>query len=151
MPLNHNNLPIDNTLIRSNVGADDPHELLIQFRVVHRVSREQFDLVQPFVGLESLPVELGLHVVQSFVCGFVEVGHLLFTGQHGSDRKEDFDIVVKRNLGVFELLASLEQTVGQIKVVSGVGVESIEHSVKFDANLEVLQNDADDPFDLFSC
>jgi hypothetical protein len=105
--------------------VDDLHEALIEFGVVHSVSGEQFNFFSAFMGLQSLPVKFGLHVVHLTLVLF-EVTHLLLAGQHRPDGEEDLHLIVQTNVRVLEFAAGLRQTVGQVEEISGVGVEGVE-------------------------
>ena len=96
--------------------------------------------------LQPLPVVFGLDVEGP---GFVlEKLDFLLACEHGADGVEELNLVIERNFGVLKLFADLEQAAGNVIVLVAVGVEGSEHALQLDAELEILQNDADDPLHL---
>lgn len=101
------------------------------------------------MSLKSFTIVFGLYIV-NLVLILSEKSYLLLACKHRSDGKEDLDLVIKRNKRIFKLLTRLQQAIGQIIVVTGILMKGIEYGINFDAHLQVLKDDPNNPLDLFS-
>ena len=98
--------------------------------------------------LKPLSIIFGLDII-SYMLIFFEKVDLLLTCKHRSYRKENLDLIIKRNACIFKFFTSFQKTIGQIIVITGIFVKSVQDIIDLEAHLEILEDDPDDPFDLF--
>ena len=79
-----------------------------------------------------------------------KVSYLFLACQHGPDRKEDLYLIIKGDQWVFELLAGLQKTIGQVIVITCIFMECIENCINFNAHLQIFKNNPNYPLYFFS-
>ncbi len=98
------------------------------------------------MDLESLAVVLGLKVESaSFV---FEVLYFLFAGQHRPDGVEQLHLVIEGHLRVLKLFGRLQQTASEVEILVSIGVESCEHSFYLNPQLQIFEDNPDNPLHL---
>ena len=98
--------------------------------------------------LKTLSIVFGLDVV-SYMLVFFEKVDLFLTGKHRPNGEKNLDLIIKWNDRIFKFFASFQKTIGQIVIITGIFMKSVQHCIYLEVHFQIFENDPDDPFDLF--
>lgn len=130
-----------------NICLQYRYKLFVDVCVILAVSRKHFDLVAVHVDLQPLTIKLRLE--QVLLVQNVKKLQRLFSSEHWLYRLEQHQFILQGSLLVYELFTHFLQAVRQIIEILSIAVVFLQNALALNPELQVLQDDPNDPAHLF--